>query len=131
MYEAGVTSIARYIRDKRGAGRTLNDLRGDFLDRARRYFTDVLQFPLHAPTTDWDVLRKITGIRHAFAHANGRVSDLNQDLRSKVESWCKTDPNLRLEDECLIADTAFGKQALALVQGLIKDLIARTKASFK
>jgi hypothetical protein len=129
IYEAGVTSIARHIREKREARLKLNDLRGDFVDRARKYFVDVLRFDLHT-SADWEGLSRLAGVRNAFAHANGRVADLNTDSRIKIEQWCKTDSYLRLEDECVIAEAGYAKSAVALVEDLLRDLITRTKASF-
>lgn len=46
VLETSVIEIARLIEQRQRQGITINDLRGDFLERAKKYYKNVLKFEL-------------------------------------------------------------------------------------
>jgi hypothetical protein len=98
------------------------------LERARRYYSDVLKFELH-PGDPWTRLQRLADIRHALAHASG-VANISETTKKKIVEWCKHDPGLSVKDGFLVVSLLFAKGALTLVDSLLKDLIKRTRASF-
>lgn len=64
-----MTEVADELQRLRGVALKMLDLRGSFLQQARHYFRDVLQFTLHEDDAIWHMLVDISEIRHAFAHA--------------------------------------------------------------
>lgn len=130
-YEAGIGSVARYIAQQKQLSLAMSDLRGDFLTRARRYFDAILAFPLHPPDTDWDHLRRLATLRHAIAHANGTIDQLDSGSAKIIEQWAAERPDgLGIADGSVVISLLFAQAAHRLLEGLLGDLIRRAKANF-
>ncbi len=84
--------------------------------------------------TDWDQLKRISSIRHALAHANGRLVDLKDtSQQDEIRSWSERNGGLRIVpgmDDYLIVSLDFVRESLQFVDGLLTDLIERTKEEF-
>jgi hypothetical protein len=130
LYEAAVSQLAAYVRHHREASLTLSDLRGGFLERARKYFDDVLRFDLHPVDTDWRRLGTIAALRHALAHANGRLDDIKPPGRERIEEYVRDDQRLSIEEEYVIVSLEFVRDAHAFIDTLLHDLIERVKDEF-
>lgn len=136
VYETTVKRVGREIRDRKEIRLKMSDLRaqGGFLEQARKYFDDVLRFELHPIETDWHQLTMIASIRHALAHANGRLADLKDvSQQEKIRSWSETNSGLTMVpgvDEYLILSLDFVKESLQFIDGLLTDLIGRAKEEF-
>jgi hypothetical protein len=72
VYESCVTEISGLIQKKKGIHISINDLKGDFLERAKKYFKDVLKFQVYSDSRSWDRITMLSVVRNAIAHANGR-----------------------------------------------------------
>lgn len=48
VYESAVTEIARLIQGKMDQKITINDIKGDFLERAKKYYKHILEFDLYS-----------------------------------------------------------------------------------
>jgi hypothetical protein len=132
LYEATVLEIASYVQSKRGLALRVSSLRGNFLERARTYFDDVLKFPLHQPTTDWKRLEKLANLRHFLAHANGDLRSINPSLRSEFLSWANGVDGLSIvNDQYLVIRAPFAKETLLFLKSLLDELVDRTRASFE
>ena len=86
VYESVVIEIADLIRDKQSQQIKIGDLKGNFLDRAKKYYKHILQFKLYS-NERWQQIKMLSDLRNAFAHANGRVDRLKSNLKKKIECW--------------------------------------------
>jgi hypothetical protein len=85
LYEAAVEEIAGYIRRKEQIRLSLKDLKGDFNDQSRKYFADVLRYPLPYDDATFGQLSRLSMLRVCFAHDNGnlrpeRIKDIEKNL---------------------------------------------------
>ena len=92
MFESTVSDIAKYIRERETKPLKLEDVgRGDFLQRARKYYSAVLDLEL--PWTDCEIreARLLCKNRNKIAHRNGQFMDVANE---KENSWriSKTSP---------------------------------------
>ncbi|MBI2174745.1 MAG: hypothetical protein HYU33_06075 [Candidatus Omnitrophica bacterium] len=129
-YEAAVTKLARSIQKCRSIRLGLSDLRGSFLDRARKYFADVLAFELHPQGTDWGRLEMIATVRHCLAHANGRFPDIKGKDQQRVLDFARITSELRLEGEYIVVTLPFARSAVEFIDSLLSELVERTRATF-
>jgi hypothetical protein len=72
VYEAAATDISKEIRKNVGQSLTIEDLRGDKLEKIKKYFEQVLKFPLVSDAQSVRYLRMLLILRNALAHGNGR-----------------------------------------------------------
>ncbi|MFA4916795.1 MAG: hypothetical protein WC560_09010 [Syntrophales bacterium] len=71
VYESAVTEIAQLIKGKQSQEISLDDFRGDFLKRAKKYYEHVLKFQLYTENRAWQSIQMLSTLRHAIAHENG------------------------------------------------------------
>ena len=84
--QAAVDEVASLMQKNMKQGISINDLRGDFFERAKKYYKNVLNFKLYCNPKDWQQIKIITYIRHAVAHANGRMDMLNGKAKKKIKN---------------------------------------------
>src|SRR5207245_8307274 len=131
IYEATVERMADYIREAKKISLKMNHLRGNYLERARRYHDDVLKFDLHPVGTDWQRLERLAELRHILAHANGRLWDVSADTLRRVDPWLKSTPGLTIvDDEYLVVQLDFARETLKFVEVLLRDLVKRVRNEF-
>jgi len=128
VYESAVTEIAKLIKDKKDIAISINDLRGDFLDRAKKYFKDVLHFQLCQDKKAWQGINVLSVIRNAFAHANGRIEMFNQSLKQKILNLEKQKVGISSESGFIIIEERFSRDTLSSVSASLNDLVKRYKA---
>jgi hypothetical protein len=126
-YEACVTKLSEYLRSARGLSLELKHLKGGFLEAAKRYYEGVLRFPLHGPDTDWGRLDAIATVRHALAHANGRMVDVERYKRKKIEALISDGASLIVRDEYLIVTRKYARDAFTFINALLTDLASRVE----
>ena len=73
VYESTVTEIAKAMQQKKSAGISIDDLKGDFLKHSKNYYGHVLQFQLSLSNDNWQRLMLLSDLRNAIAHTNGRL----------------------------------------------------------
>lgn len=129
-YETSVGDVADIARGRLDVKLELDDLRGNFLERARRYFRDVLRFELHTASADWPVLCDLAEVRNIFAHAAGRVRHRSKDKRERLLQLTRRHPGLAVHDDILVADTTAATHFHAVVARSLTDLFARARAHF-
>lgn len=129
VYESVVTEIACLIRDKQSQQIKIDDLRGNFLERAKKYYKHILHFDLYSNEKAWQQIKRLSDLRNAFAHANGRVDRLNRKSKEKIEKW-------NGQKKIGISITIFGHviceadivaDIFGVVRDSLKDLIKRYK----
>ena len=84
VYESAVTEIAKAIQRKKGVGISIDDLKGDFLQRSKNYYEHVLQFQLALSNDSWQRLMLLSDLRNAIAHTNGRLDMISSRTRQRI-----------------------------------------------
>lgn len=128
-YESGVSELAESVRRRRvNAPLGLADIAGrSFLDRSKKYFDRVLGIPLCPDPGHWSTLGELAQVRHMFAHANGRTSNLKKRSLGTLRSLEQRGEAEQVANTIVILKP-YPQRALAAVNGSLRDLIERTKA---
>ena len=129
VYESVVTEIADLIRDKQSQQIRIDDLRGNFLDRAKKYYKHILQFDLYSNEKAWQQIRMLSDLRNAFAHANGRVDRLKKKSKKKIKQW-NGQKNIGISItifDHVICDADIVADIFGVVSDSLEDLIKRYK----
>ena len=88
VFESGTALCAEELRSANTTRLRLNDIRGDnFLDRAAKYFADVLGFQMLADQSVLPELKKLQTLRNAIAHGNGREGAVRDGLWRQIKGW--------------------------------------------
>ena len=126
-YESIVTEIARLIQDKQSQKKKINDLKGDFLERAKKYYKHILKFDLYSDEKVWQQVRMLSILRNAFAHANGRLDMLNERTRNSIQNWAQQKRGISTDDGYIICEANIVADIFSAVRGSLEDLIERYK----
>ena len=82
VYESGVTEVAALIQKRNKIAISINDLKGDFLKRAKKYYNVFFKdFELCSDNGVWQRISMLSDLRNAIAHVNGRIEMLNDKTR--------------------------------------------------
>ncbi len=126
-FETGVTEIASLLQKSQGQEIGINDLRGDFLERASKYYKNILRFELCSDNEAWQCIKMLAELRHAIAHVNGRLDMLNEKSRRKITAWGKQEIGITFFYNYLLFDSVITKNLLSQVQLTLESLIERYK----
>lgn len=128
VYEAAVTEIAGLIQAKKQQALSLDDIRGSFLDRAKKYFKDILQFELCSDNTAWERIKMLSELRNAIAHTNGRVKLLPEKAQERVRAWERKGIGIGTTvDDYIIVSSTFLQKTFEIVRSSLEDLVERYK----
>jgi len=127
VYESAVIEIAALIQKQKGIVISINDLRGDFLDRAKKYFKDVIDYQLYTNKLTWDRITILSVLRNAIAHANGRIEMLNKGTKQKITNWEKQKVGISSMSGFVVLEEGFLRDTLGLVSESLNDLVERYK----
>lgn len=131
VYEAGVNSVADHVRQVKQVSLKMSDLRGDFLTRAKMYFQDVLKLELHPLATDWDRLKRLASLRNVLTHTNGRLEDIHEDERRRIQSWTGAATGVEiLDEEYVVVSLAFVSDSWKFLDRLLNELTERVRKQF-
>ena len=123
VYESAVTTVAELVqKEKRQAG-SLNNTRGNFLDRAEKYYRRDLQFDLSADDERWERLIVLSRLRNAIAHTNGRWEAIEEKARCRLLKQEGVEEYLGF----VIVSETFLRETVAMVKGELEDLLKRYK----
>ncbi len=126
-YESIVNEIARLIQDKQSQKKKINDLKGDFLERAKKYYKHILKFDLYSDEKVWQQVRMLSTLRNAFAHANGRLDMLTPKPRRIIQNWTKQKRGISTDYGYIICEANIVADIFGAVRSSLKDLIERYK----
>lgn len=123
VYESAVKEIAGLVQKRQGRRISIDDLKGDLLTRAKKYYKHVLHFKLSRSDQHWQQITVLSDLRNVIAHTNGRLDVLSEERRAKI---LKIDG---VEDKMgyLVVNGAFLRDTFALVREDLEDLVARYK----
>jgi hypothetical protein len=127
VYESGVTEIARLIQKKQSQPISIDDLRGDFLERAKKYYKHILKFDLHVEDEAWQRVKMLSELRDAFAHANGRLEMVKEKRRELIEKWEQQKIGITTYQGYIVCDAKLVSDIFEVVRKSLEDLVARYK----
>ena len=127
VLETSVIEIARLIQQTQKQGIAINDLRGDFLERAKKYYKNVLKFELCSDDNAWQRIKILAEVRHAIAHANGRLDMLKENTKRKIKALEKQNLGISSYYNYLLVDSYFAKETFSKVRFLLESLVERYK----
>ena len=128
MYESSVIELAESVRTRRVDERLgLADIAGHtFLERAKKYFDQVLGIPLCPEQGHWSTLCELAQVRHMFAHANGRTKGLSKRSLGVLRTLEQRGDASEVWNTVVVLKP-YPERALGVVDAALRDLIARTK----
>jgi hypothetical protein len=126
VFEAAITEISRLIQSKQSQPISMNDLRGEFLERASKYYKNIIKFDLHS-NKEWQRIKILSELRNAIAHTNGRMDMLKNDTRTKIHQWEKQNIGIYSDLNFLIVDEKFASEIYRDVRLYLDDLVSRYK----
>ena len=127
VYESIVTEIGRLIQDKQAQKIAINDLKGDFLERAKKYYKHILQFELYSQEKVWQQVKMLSELRNAFAHANGRLDMINEKSRDIIKGWAQQKLGVSTDSDYVICEENIVVEIFGAVRSSLEDLIERYK----
>lgn len=127
VYESAVTEIARYIQDKQSQQISIDDLRGGFLERAKKYYKHILRFELYLQEKEWHRVKMLSELRNAFAHMNGRLEMLNSKSRKTIENWEHQNLGISTYHGYIICEAKIVTEIFDVVRGSLEALVSRYK----
>ena len=127
VYESAVTEIAKLIQEKKSQNITINDLKGDFLERAKKYYKHILKFDLYSEEKVWHRVKMLSELRNAFAHANGRLEILNKKSRDIIQKWEQQKLGISNYYGYIICEASTVKNIFGTVRTSLEDLVTRYK----
>jgi hypothetical protein len=126
IFEAAARDISEDIRKRSGQRLTIDDLKGrDTLDQTKKYFEQVVRFPLVASDESLRYLRMLLTLRNAIAHGNGRKDAIRESTWHKIESW--NEAGIGTEYGFLTFTADFIERMVQVVSDSLKELIERAK----
>jgi len=127
VLETSIIEISRLIQHSQKQGIGINDLRGDFLERAKKYYKNVLKFVLCSDSTAWQRVKILSEVRHAIAHANGRLEMLNENSKKRIMTLEKQNLGISSHYDYILIDSKFAKETFSKVSMMLKILVDRYK----
>lgn len=127
VLETSITEIARLLQQAQKQGISITDLRGDFLERANKYYKYILNFELCNDTKTWQRIKHLASVRHAIAHANGRMDMVNEKNRKAIKTLEKHDIGISSYNNYVLLDSVFAKETFSKVRTMLEDLVDRYK----
>jgi hypothetical protein len=127
VLEASITEIARLLQQAQKQEIAINDLRGDFLERANKYYKYVLNFELCSDAKTWQRIKYLASVRHAIAHANGRIDMLNENNRKAIKTLEKQNIGISSYNDYVLIDSSFAKETFSKVRSMLENLVDRYK----
>lgn len=127
VLETSVIEIANLLQHSQKQGLGINDLKGNFLERAKKYYKNVLEFELCGDNNTWQRITMLVEVRHAIAHSNGRIDMLNDKSNRKIKALEKQNLGISSHYNYILINSNFAKETFAKVRLLLEDLVARYK----
>ena len=127
VYESAVTEIADLVQKKQSEQISINDLRGNFLERAKKYYRHILKFDLYTKENIWYRLKMLSELRNAFAHTNGRLEMLSERPRKIIQKWVRQRIGVTTCRGYIVCEASFVSDLFVVVRDSLEDLMARYK----
>ena len=115
VLEAILLGIAESLRDLKGVGLRFNDLHGDLLDRADKYFRCVLESPLDTTSPAWERIRVVYTVRHCLIHAHGLVGSMRPEQARRLSDLSQGNCGLTVADGYIVLSDTFIQESTRFV----------------
>ena len=125
VYESATAYIGEELQKRLNRKLSLDDIRGSVLERTKKYFDDVLEFPLTASDNEMLWIRRLAILRNAVAHGNGRKQAVKPTIWRMIESWNQAGVDTDLPYLFFSAD--FVSEMVDVVSKSLFNLIERAK----
>ena len=125
VYESAVTEIAQLMQQSLSQGISIKDLKGDFLERAKKYYSHILKFDLYTEGKAWQRVKMLAELRNAFAHVNGRMEMLNEKSRKIINNWEGQKAGITTYSGYIVCDAKIVAEVFQTVRVSLEDLLAR------
>jgi len=127
FYESSLTQVANFLREHKNISLKLSDIRGDFIERVKKYFKYVLKFELH-PVSNNEILKNLYALRNGFAHANGKLENMNTGMRNSIKAIINQNIGIKENANNEISiEREFLVSSFDEIRILVTDLIERTR----
>lgn len=108
IFESAIIDIAKELQSERSKALGIDDLKGDFLERTKKYFHHVVNFPLNVAGKEWQRINMLKVLRNAIVHCNGRLENITKDKDLKeIQKWEKENIGIAVEMDTLMFSKAF------------------------
>jgi hypothetical protein len=128
IYESAAMDISNEIRKNVNQPLTIQDLTGDKLEKIKKYFGHVLNFPLVSDEESLRYLRMLLTLRNALAHGNGREDAIKPKGWEIIQKW--NEPGIGTEYGFLTFTAEFIQEMVEMVSASLTDLIERVKKTY-
>ena len=123
VYEAAVTEIAGFVQKEKSLQISIDDLKGSLLDRAKKYYSSVLELQLSKGNRHWQRINLLSDIRNCIVHTNGRLDLVSSKRKKKILK----DDGVSEHWGCIVVDANFLRESFAIVKEELEGLMARYK----
>jgi hypothetical protein len=128
IFESAIMDISKELQSEQHKTLGIEDLKGDFLERAKKYFHYIVDFPLEVTGKEWQRINMLKVLRNAIAHCNGRVEGITKDKDLKdIQRWEKENIGLTIEVDTLMFSKEFVEETYHCVNNFLTSLIAAVK----
>ena len=123
MFESTVSDIAKYIREREAKSLKLEDVsRNNFLERARKYYSAVLDLGLPWNDVEIQEAQSLCVIRNKIAHRNGQFMDAPEE-RDRFARRIRSVPGVELQGSELVVTAQYVDFAARLVNSMLESLL--------
>jgi hypothetical protein len=108
--ETGILDVAKYIQEKRGITKDIYKQCGrdmSFLQKARRYFSNEIHFPLLINARVFALLNILRVLRNAIVHSTARIDIRLPRDRQFIRALLRTDYGISVDDGYIILSFGF------------------------
>jgi hypothetical protein len=99
-----------------------NDLKGDKIDRVKKYFASVLNLELMVKGDDFEYLHNLYLVRNAVVHGNGAIHGVFEHKRKQLCGFVESNPYIELAGGSLRFGEDFGREAFTVVNRALKEI---------
>ena len=129
VYESGVKEIAKLMQEKNPEKISINEFiqktRGNFLQCAKKYYEDILNFDLYTKEDVLENVKMLYELRNAYAHANGRLESIKRGPRKTIYNWIKQNKDVRTYRGYIVCGDRVVSDVFINVRDFLEDLINR------
>lgn len=132
VFESGIVEISKYIQEREAQRLSIYDLRAnnDF-ERAQKYYTAVLRFPLIEIDGAQERLNRLLLARNVVAHSNGRVEAIKPAPLQKLHQLEKELGVVLVGTYHVSFPIGFVREMALTVKNVLDDLISRVKEKYE
>jgi len=129
VYESSVIEISRMIQTAKAVDVSISgcNYRGSKIDRLKKYFSNNLQFELCPDNGVWQRIKMLAELRHAYAHANGRLELLSDESQGKIRKWEKQKIGIENYQGYLVVSAGLTREIFDVVRLSMEELVERYK----